>query len=617
MPNKFRNSQRPLRAALVFTAAICFLLPLKISSAQNPPASKVTLLKDAQGKWQLTRNGQPYRIHGAGGGGSLELLAEYGGNSTRTWGTDNALDKLDEAHANNVTVAVGVWLGQIRQGMDYQNFDSVSAQIDKTLADVRSLKDHPALLVWGLGNEMEAPASNDNPAIWSHIEFLASAVKKIDPNHPVMTVVAGIGDRKIEAIHRLCPSVDIIGINAYGECVEIPEKYRELTQPLLDAGIERKPYIVTEFGPTGWWEVPKNEIDTVEELTSNAKADDYRAAQQSLDKEPQLCLGSYAFIWGNKQETTATWFSMLLPDGRKTNMVDVMSESWTGKSVANLCPTIDEMKLLGSKLVDPNTTVTVSLKVADPEGKPLNVKWKMVNNKEKYGTGGDFEEASTTVDESFISGDLKGAKFKAPEDAGLYRIYAYVDDGLGVATANVPIRVTGAEKLASTQTAALPVKIFDEPETVSPFIPAGFMGSTDALTLEAASTEDPAVGKHCMKVTYSKDGDWAGVVWQSPEGDWGDKPGGLDFTGAQKLSFRVRGEEDGIKVKFGMGLIGSDKPYFDTANREQEFSLTKTWQKKEFDLSGSDLTRIKSAFFFSLAGQGKPFTFYLDDIVVD
>jgi hypothetical protein len=42
--------------------------------------------------------------------------------------------------------------------------------------------------------------------------------------------------------------------------------------------------------------------------------------------------------------------------------------------------------------------------------------------------------------------------------------------------------------------------------------------------------------------------------------------------------------------------------------------LTTKWQKLRLPLDGRDLTRIKTGFGWSLAGQGKPVTFYLDDI---
>ena len=35
-------------------------------------------------------------------------------------------------------------------------------------------KDHPAVLLWGIGNEMEGPGRADNAAIWSAINNIAA-----------------------------------------------------------------------------------------------------------------------------------------------------------------------------------------------------------------------------------------------------------------------------------------------------------------------------------------------------------------------------------------------------------------------------------------------------------
>ena len=63
-----------------------------------------------------------------------------------------------------------------------------------------------------------------------------------------------------------------------------------------------------------------------------------------------------------------------------------------------------------------------------------------------------------------------------------------------------------------------------------------------------------------------------------------------------------------------MGGI-KNKAFSDTANRKLEnVTLKKTWTRYRIPLDGEDLSRIKTAFGFNLGGQGKPFTFYLDDI---
>ena len=45
--------------------------------------------------------------------------------------------------------------------------------------------------------------------------------------------------------------------------------------------------------------------------------------------------------------------------------------------------------------------------------------------------------------------------------------------------------------------------------------------------------------------------------------------------------------------------------------------LTKAWKQYTIDLAGKDLTRIKTAFGFSLSAQGDSVVFYLDDVKVE
>ena len=585
-------------------------------SKVDPPAKGIVKLVRQGDGWQLLRDDKPYYVNGAGGEGDLAMLAKAGANSTRTWGVDDktaTLQRLDEAEKNGLSVALGIWLEHERHGFNYTDYGSVVNQIDLTIKHVRDLKHHPAVLVWGIGNEMEGEGSN--PAIWSHIEHLAQLVKREDPYHPVMTVIAEMGGKKIEAIHKLCPSVDIIGINSYGGARSLPERYKRLGGT--------KPYLVTEFGPVGTWEVSKNSIDAISEPNSTKKATSYRTNVEAFAKDKQYCLGSYAFLWGNKQEGTATWFGMLLPDGKRTAAVDQMTEFWTGKKTANLCPEIVSMTIEGKPLRKKNESVEVKLQTKDLEGDDLNVRWVVTGEADSYVTGGDKQVAPEEIEGAIIEANLTGAKVKLPAESGIYRVYAYVDDGNnGAATANISLRVKGDPKPLAEPGAkpTLPMVILDEPDAHmakdgTPFyVPSGFMGSTDAMTVEPDCTADPKFGKHCTKVTYNKSGDWGGVVWQNPENDWGQQPGGFDLTGAKKLTFWAKGKAGGERVKFGVGVIGTDQPYFDTVKIEVPTTLEKEWKQYTIDLADKDLQRVKSGFFFSLAGQGSSVEFYLDRI---
>ena len=608
-------------ASSLDVSQVAGLVSTATAKAEKPSKGVVQLVRDGD-RWQLLRDGQQYSVKGAGAGGNggLAMLAKAGANSTRTWGVDDTketLAYLDDAEKNGLSVAVGIWLGHERHGMDYCDYDSVVKQIDLTLKHVRDLKHHPAILVWGIGNEMEGDGSN--PAIWSHIEHLAQLVKREDPFHPVMTVIAELGGKKVEAIHKLCPSVDIIGINSYGGARSLPQRYKRLGGT--------KPYIVTEFGPVGTWEVGKNSIDAISEPTSTKKALSYRTNVESFAEDKQHCLGSYAFLWGNKQEGTATWFGMLLPDGKRTASVDQMTEFWTGKKPSNLCPEIVSLTLDGIPERKKDETVAVKLEAKDPEGDDLNVRWVVTGEADSYITGGDKQAAPEEIEGAVVKGDINGVKVKLPSQSGVYRIYAYVDDGPhnGAATANVSVRIKGDPKPLAEPGAKseLPMVILNEPgahktSDGKPFYrPSGFMGSVDALKVEEDCTDDPKFGKFCTKVSYNQSNDWGGVVWQNPQNDWGEKPGGFDLTGAKKLTFWAKGNSGGEKIKFGVGLIDRGKPYFDTVEVEVIKTLGKEWKQYSIDLADKDLQRVKSGFFFSLSGQGDSVVFYLDRIAFE
>ncbi len=488
-----------------------------------------------------------------------------------------------EKHKHGLSVAVGIWLGYERHGFDYADQTQIDAQYKMAIDAVEKFKNHPAVLVWGIGNEMENWKDGDNPDMWKHVEKIAAKIKQIDPSHPTMTVIAGIGKNKVPALHMMCPSIDIVGINSYGEALEVPAGYRKLGGT--------KTYIMTEFGPYGTWEVPKNNIESLDEKTSTGKAATYLKTHQMLKANTELCLGSYAFLWGNKQEGTVTWFGLLLPDGKKTAAVDTLTEQWSGKPPSNLCPLIESLTLHGSNEVEPGTKIALSLKATDPEGQPLNIRWELLGESEQYVTSGDFQATPSSFNDKVISSGDK-ATIEMPKSGGLYRIYAFVDDGKdGGAVANIPVRIkgSGTENKAASK---LPFVLFDEPGGSTTYAASGWMGNTAAIKMNLDCQTEPISGQQCIEVKYNADDEWGGVVWQSPQGDWGDKDGGLDLTGSKKLTFFARGNAGGEEVKFGFGLLGTDKKYHDTVKDEMTVKLAPRWKQYSFDVSSASPTML-------------------------
>ena len=559
--------------------------------------------------FQLTRDGQPYFVRGAGGSGSKLLLKDVGGNSFRTWGADNLDAELDEADKLGLSVTVGIWLGHKEQGFHYDDPAQVGVQFENARQAILRYRSHRAEQKRAIGNEMEGYDQGDDPLVWRAVEDIAALAKRLDPNHPTMTVIAEIGGKKVPSLHANCPDIDVVGINSYGGGPSIPARYR--------AAGGAKPYILTEYGPPGTWESPKNAWGAVPELTSTEKAARYRKTYEGTVANQPLCLGSYAFTWGNKQEATATWFGMLLPDGSRLGAVDALQELWSGKPPANRVPEVKSLKATGGDRLQPGATVEAKLDAADPEGDPLKVEWVLRQDLLPDSVGGVAEASPQSFPEAIVQSDNHSATVRMPAYHGAYRLFAYVHDNhQGAAVANVPLFIEGgtAAPELKARKAKLPLVVYGAGADV-PYIPSGYMGNAAAIKMDPNSTDKPRSGKNCLKVVYTAGDSWGGVVWQSPANDWGDKPGGWDLTGAKKLTFWARGAEGGETVSFQLGLYKKDKKYFDTGSGKlDKVVLTPEWKQYTIDLAGQDLSRIKSGFVWVVAGSGKGIVFYLDDI---
>jgi len=561
-------------------------------------------LRQTEEGWQLLRGGEPYFIKGAGGSRSLEQLAAAGGNSVRTWSTDGVGKILDEAHALGLTVTVGIWLGHERHGFDYNDQNQVREQLERAREAVLRYRDHPALLLWGIGNEMEGFEDGDSPVIWKAVNDVAAMVKELDPNHPTMTVTAFVHGERIQYVHERSPAIDIHGVNAYGGASIVAERLRE--------GGATKPFVLTEFGPLGPWEMPTTEWGAPYEQTSTDKADFYRQSyEQGILAETGFALGSYAFLWGHKMEGTETWFGMFLPDGARTGAVDAMTELWSGSPSADLAPVIEPLSLEGNAQVEPGAEVRLKSSVSDPEGSALRVRWVLRPESDDYATGGDFRPNLPEIDGAIIEGSAEGALVRMPQEPGAYRLFFYAYDAAGnAATANVPLLVKG------TPRTRFPVSVYEDSFQAMAWVPSGWMGSIDSLTLDGEYRDEPPYeGAASIRMRYEGKFGWVGVAWQDPPNNWGDLEGGYDLTGATALELLARGDYGGEKVSFGVGIIQKDKAHPDSGIAKVDgIRLTREWQRYTVPLRKVDLSGIKTGFVVTLTGRSTPVTVYLDSI---
>ncbi|MDG2524172.1 glycoside hydrolase family 2 TIM barrel-domain containing protein [Stenotrophomonas sp. HITSZ_GD] len=418
----------------------CLLMLAPFAQAADGP-SQVRIV-ESEGTYRLFVDGQPFFIKGGGGSGHLDELAARGGNAVRTWRVDSDPAQmrafLDNAQRLGLKVAVGIEVGNERHGFNYDDDAAVAAQLARIRGEVEAWKDHPAVLMWVAGNELNLHYTNQK--VWNAIGGIADMIHAIDPNHPVMTTLAGFGPPLIEQIKQRAGSLDLIGIQLYGNLGELPDKLRESHWT--------GPYVVTEWGPTGHWESPLTAWGAPIEDDASRKAgvllDRY---QRYIAGEHRQGLGSFVFLWGQKQERTPTWYGLFLAEGESTPSVDAMQYAWTGQWPDNRAPAIAPIRVDGklashSVVLKAGSRHRAHVQASDRDGDPLAYRWTLREESTATSIGGDPEHLPAAVDAAVQPGAPGQVTLVAPAKAGRYRLFVEVRDGQGhAAYANFPLQV--------------------------------------------------------------------------------------------------------------------------------------------------------------------------------
>ena len=400
-------------------------------------------VRQTGGRWQLYVNQQPFYIKGAGlEFGNQEKLAAHGGNSFRTWRTENGRESgqqvLDRAQKNGLLVTMGLEVSRERHGFDYSDADAVAKQLAEIKAEVLKYKDHPALLMWDIGNELNL--NSRNPKVWDAVNDISKMIHQVDPNHPTTTSLAGVSKELVNEIKQRAPDLDLLCFQMYADIVNLPRYLPETGWT--------GPYIVTEWGATGHWEVGKTSWGAPIENNSTVKADLYRKRYEiAIAADTNRCLGSYVFLWGQKQERTPTWYGMFLESGEETETVDVLHRLWTGQWPEFRCPQLKDFTLDG-KTAQQNVRLKAGASYAarllaqSPSQAPLTYSWEVMEESGAQSTGGDFEPVPQRLPGLVAPGAADQAQIKAPSKPGAYRLFIYVLDSHGKAAhANIPFFV--------------------------------------------------------------------------------------------------------------------------------------------------------------------------------
>jgi cellulose synthase (UDP-forming) len=412
-------------------------------------------IKGRPGKFELLIGNKPYYIKGVAYNtahdwrdGNMPLtrrqverdfqkIKEMGANTIRRYGHGiydrNVLNIADEFDLN---VLYGFWFDP------KTDFYSDSLKVAEYISDVEEkvleYRDHPAVMAWSLGNESWGLLKHRYAKPYlvkvrnsyiRMIEQLAQRIHELDPTRPVFSCIEHEEYQlpgELVAFRDGAPSIDAIGVNSY---------YREQISRLNHTAWQfdsLRPYIVSEFGPTGYWDPKYNNTQnsSIIEETDAEKATWYKHQWlKYVDGHKGYNIGGFAYCWHDRMEGSFTWFGITDYKGRVKPAYYALKEVWTNNKSERLPEFLIEApgKIIPGKKYD---------YVAVQKGSNSNnwkYEWRLLK-----------DEYLDKVDNIEVSEDPARISVTIPETPSDYRLYLFVTDESNqkVTTASVPVKVT-------------------------------------------------------------------------------------------------------------------------------------------------------------------------------
>lgn len=372
----------------------------------------------------------------------LSRVRALGANTLRRYGC-NIYDRnlLRGASEAGLKVLYEFWF---KPNVDYFKEERLRAKLrSEVLAKVRGSKNESAIIGWGLGDrvwgllrhEFSQPYLTEvRHAYVDFIQELALDIHAIDSTRPVYVanehgaqLAGGITD-----FTRGAPALDFTGVNSYDE------DRISILNDLMGRFDPTRPYLVSEFGPDGFWDQraeQRNNRGALLEPLSSAKRLGYERGW-SVHTEPHAGanIGGIAYCWRDRYEATATWFGLSDTAGRLKPAGVALKRLWTGE------PSRDAPIILGidgpAHPVAAGSSVQVGAKVVAPECERLTFRWRISTDMWEF---------------SEVAGRSEGAKnairFTAPSKPGRYRIYVSVHGLHTVDEASFPLDVVSMSAL--------------------------------------------------------------------------------------------------------------------------------------------------------------------------
>jgi hypothetical protein len=377
-------------------------------------------------------------------------LKSLGVNTIRTWGTDSTTQPLlDAAASAGINVINGFWLSQ---SADYVNDASYkTSTLNTILQYVNQYKDDPAVLMWDVGNEVllnlpnvysGAQLTAEENAYAQYVDQIAVAIHQADPNHPVLSTDAwrpGI----FSFYQQNSPHLDLIGVNDYGDVCNLKADW--------SSDGFTKPYIVTEGGPAGEWEVANDANGVPLQETDQQNAAGYGTAWGCITGNPGISLGGTLFNYGTQNDFGGVWYNLKTGGLNRLSYYEV-ARLFGGTPQTDSPPVISSMTVSSDSAVPASGQFTVSVNATDPDNDPMTYN-VMLSAK--------YVDGSTALNDATFTQISPGTfSVTAPDAIGVYKVYVYVYDGhgnVGIQSESfrvVPPPVSGTDLAAGQPTTA-------------------------------------------------------------------------------------------------------------------------------------------------------------------
>lgn len=418
-------SHPALRFAPRFLLALALVAGAWVQSARALDFAELTKSVEPEraARYEVFRN---FQIKGFCGTSLIELAAAHGANTVRTY-TPPTRAELDAYQRLGLKVVVGIWMpnhGENKGSGGKWSYD-YTQQGDKQLKDfadvLARIGDHPAILLWCLGNEVHL----ERPYLET-VERMSRLLHQKFPRALSSLTLVNAPKDKLALIKEVAPDLDVIGYNSYGQGA-VTGSSRNLEE------IWGRAYYVSEFGPQGPWSGRKTAWGVFCEQSYGAKVEDLRKSFERIDSAPR-CLGSTMFLWGywQKGKEFPTYFSAFLAPGLggkkiaddkllRTPITDEFLRYWSGKYPAERAPVLTTLALAGREgvrdaIVAAGQPIRATATATDPaaNGRALSYRWWIIDHEGSV-VQGPLDTAEPT------------AEFPALKHAGeTYALLAYV-----------------------------------------------------------------------------------------------------------------------------------------------------------------------------------------------